>query len=58
MKPTEKQINRVEHMAYIIGISVPEEFSKSAYSRFISEHKEEYVEELTENDWQYDLDKW
>lgn len=58
MKPTDKQINRVDYMAYVLGIPMPDEFSKVAYSQFITKNKKEYINKLTENDWEYDLDEW
>lgn len=58
MKPTEKQIKRVDHMAYVLGLSLPDEFTTDAYSHFISENTDEYIEAVTDNDWQYDLDEW
>ena len=45
MKPTKKQIQRVKHMCYVLGITEPK-YSKEDYSQFISKYKNEYINEL------------
>lgn len=39
MKPTEKQIKYAEYLAYRMCVNLPEEFTKQAYSDFISKWK-------------------
>lgn len=36
--PTEKQVNFVKDIARMLNIDLPKEYTKKAYSDFISEH--------------------
>lgn len=39
MKPTEKQIEYAKYLAQRMGVHLPKEFTKQAYSEFISKLK-------------------
>lgn len=59
MKPTEKQIKFAQYLAMRMNEELPEEFTKEAYSKFISKWKPAVEEEdsgMNEPDawgWQY-----
>ena len=42
LKPTEAQLSFVEDICDVLNIEEPEEFTREAYSDFISEYKDQF----------------
>ena len=42
MKPTEKQLNFIEEICYVLDLDEPQNLTKEEASKWISEHIDEY----------------
>lgn len=61
VEPTDKQVRLVDDIVDALGFDYPEEFTKQAYSDFITEHIEDYKDycfEINYANYQYDSDSW
>lgn len=50
-EPTQKQIDFAESIAEALDLELPAEFTKAAYSKFISEWKDDYYSGMREDDY-------
>ena len=57
-KPTEKQVDYVTSICEVLGIDLPDEETKEAYSDFIYEHEKEFKQERYRQRYVYSQDTY